>query len=624
MPKSDPESFHGHVLNYEQALIQPPAEGLMQATLELVDGIGRVCAKGGFVERGIAISTREHWYTRAAAALTRFVTATDTRITQADLVLLSIRKQPIAYIFSASGYRSTRHFVDLISRRGENGKLIADRERAAVVLATMSLDDVSGDLMELALKQPAQVLLFLMLGWLNQRAILTAQGEENRSRLLKAGHLIADATITDRELPSLINAWMYSSYATEPRKHDIKRWFNHLLCKRMSEAGISPSPVSYIKKRKPKILVVHERFLKEHAMYRCYAPLLRTLNDHFETVALVESKMVDSAADDIFQEVIRLGDTLPDVKAITALIQAQEPDIIYYPSLGMSHWTVMVAGLRLAPIQVMTHGHPATSMLDTIDYAYVCAMDGDLSRVHSEFTVTGPATAIFEAHSNLPATLPPLLEPSDREVRIAVNSKVMKLSWRLLEICKRLEREALVPVRFSFFPGERFAYMDGLEAAITAELPMATVEPYVDYETFLNKICECDMALAAFPFGNTNSTVDSCLLGLPTVAHFGPESPAQTDRLVLKTAGLPDWLICDNDEEYFNTALRLVNDKSAREDAMAGISRAQMYENLIGNSVRREAEPFGDIMYQIHRNHEQLQELPDRVMDYTALLGMQG
>ena len=622
MPNSEPQSFHGHVLKYEQALVHPPAEGLMRATLDLVDGIGHVCSTGGFAEKGVAISTSEHWYTRAAAALTQFITAEDTRITQTDLVLLSNRKQAIAYIFSASGYRSTRHFVDLVSSRSDDGTLTSDRKRVAVVLASIGLDDVSSDLMDLALAQPAQMLLFLMLGWLNQRAILTAQGERNRGRLLTAGHLLETANVTDREIPSLINAWMYSSYATEPRKHEIKKWFNHLLRKLMSEAGISPSPVSYITKRRPKILVIHERFLKEHAMYRCYAPLLRTLNNRFETVALVENKMADSAADDIFQEVIRLSDTLPNVEAIAAIIQAQEPDIIYYPSLGMSHWTVMVAGLRLAPIQVMTHGHPATSMLDTIDYAYVCELDGDLSRVNSEFIVTGPATAIFEAHSNLPATLPPLLEPSDREVRIAVNSKVMKLSWRLLEICKRLEREALVPVRFSFFPGERFAYMDGLAAAITAELPMATVEPYVDYETFLNKICECDMALAAFPFGNTNSTVDSCLLGLPTVAHFGPESPAQTDRLVLKTAGLPDWLICDNDEDYFNTALRLVNDKSARVDAMAGLSRTQMYENLIGNSIRREAEPFGDVMYQIHRHHEQLQALPNRVMDYTTLLSM--
>ena len=145
---------------------------------------------------------------------------------------------------------------------------------------------------------------------------------------------------------------------------------------------------------------------------------------------------------------------------------------------------------------------------------------------------------------------------SDREVRIAVNSKVMKLSWRLLQICKRIEREASVPVRFSFFPGELHANLDGLHAAIQSQLPSAAIVPYVAYDKFLEEMCRCDLALAAFPFGNTNSTVDTCLLGLPTVVHFGPESPAQTDWLVMRTAGLPAWLVCDNDEDYFQSALR--------------------------------------------------------------------
>ena len=162
--------------------------------------------------------------------------------------------------------------------------------------------------------------------------------------------------------------------------------------------------------------------------------------------------------------------------------------------------------------------------------------------------------------------------------------------------------------------------MDGLEPAIRAQLPSATIIAYAEYEVFLQEMCKCDLALAAFPFGNTNSTVDTGLLGLPTVVHFGPESPAQTDWLVLQSAGLPKWLVCDNDEDYFKTALRLVNDASLRAEAMAGLDRSTVYQRLIDNSARVRSEPFGEIMYQIHRNHEALSASSQRVLDYREVL----
>ena len=127
----------------------------------------------------------------------------------------------------------------------------------------------------------------------------------------------------------------------------------------------------------------------------------------------------------------------------------------------MSHWTVMLAQLRLAPIQIMTHGHPATSMSDVIDYAYVCDQEGDVGPLYSE-KLLGSKFASFAPHTALPLETPPLLPASSREVRVAVNSKVMKLSHRLLGICRRLAEEADVPVKFSFFPGERGLFFDGL------------------------------------------------------------------------------------------------------------------------------------------------------------------
>jgi hypothetical protein len=608
------------VLEYEQALRGTHSDDLVRATLRLLDGVTASCNKGGLVERQVPVVAREHWYTRAAAALTRYITDPATRISFSGFEAIAKRKQRVAYIFNASGFRNMKHLVALMKDITADGTETINTSRAAVLLVFLGLDDTPDFLMDTALRQPPNLLLHIYLGWLNQRAVLTTQGEKNRGRLLTSGHLLSDAQITDNDIEHVVNAWMYSSYASEPKKHDIKRWFNKLLLKRLSEAGIKPAPVHYSASARPKMMVIHERFGQKTAMFRCYAPMIRTLSEYFDTVALADTAMIDDAADDLFDEVIRLERTRPNLAQIVELIQAQKADVIWYPSLGMGHWTVMVAGLRLAPVQIMTHGHPATSMMETIDYAYVSEMEGDLASIHSEKIVRGLPTAAFDAHSDLPLELPDLVLPSDREVRIAVNSKVMKLSWRLLEVCKRIEKEASVPVRFSFFPGELHANMDGLHAAIQAQLPSAAIVPYVAYDKFLQEMCKCDLALAAFPFGNTNSTVDTCLLGLPTVVHFGPESPAQTDWLVLRTAGLPSWLVCDNDEDYFQTALRLVNDPAARTEAMAGLDRMTLRQRLIENIERTKDEPFGHIAYQLHKHHEALQNTSQRVFDYADIL----
>ena len=71
----------------------------------------------------------------------------------------------------------------------------------------------------------------------------------------------------------------------------------------------------------------------------------------------------------------------------------------------------MLAQLRLAPIQIMTHGHPGTSMSDAIDYAYVSDLQGDVANLHSEKILLGSRYASFAPHSDLPVQTPPLLGP---------------------------------------------------------------------------------------------------------------------------------------------------------------------------------------------------------------------
>lgn len=611
--------FSQVVVAYERAIAAGNTSDWFDKTIEAIDDVGGACQPLGLAERGINTAAIEHWYTRLAAALTSYIAHPQTTVTLEQLGRLSTRKQTIAYIFNASGYRTMSHLLTIVDTGSGQGAINVPAAKAPILLAVIGLDDVPPELMTVALAQPPELLLVLMLGWLNQRCILTAQGNENRSRLLQSGHLIDHLVITDADVGNIVNAWMYCTYADEPRRHDLKGAFNGLMRRLL---GDLPEQLSLhqVNRQKPRIVIVLERFISQHAMFRCYARLIRGLSQRFEIIAVAEEGNIDEASDHIFDQKIVFPAAGKNIRKIAQLIGDQQPDIVYYPSLGMSHWTVLLAQLRLATIQVMTHGHPATSMSPEIDYVYLNEIDGDLAALHSERVLVGPRELAFQAHSELPESLPALAQPSDREVRVAVNSKVMKLSPRLISVCKRLHDESNKLIRFSFFPGERQLLFDGLSAAIRRHLPSADVIPYADYHQFLAEMAKCDLALAAFPFGNTNSTVDTSLLGLPTVVWCGQDSSSQTDSLVIEAAGLANWLVCHSDEQYYEVARSLINDPAKRVAAMAGMDRESLRAKLLSTSTDNADECFADMLWEVYLHHDEIKASEQRVFHHSEFL----
>lgn len=613
------QEFSEVVLAYERVIATANRADWFDNTIEAIDGVTKACQPLGLAERGIKSAAIEHWYTRLAAALTTYIAHPQTTVNHDQVASLSFRKQTLAYIFNASGYRTMSHLLAIVDTGSVGGAINVPAKKAPILLAVIGLDDVPPELMTVALAQQPELLLVLMLGWLNQRCVLTEQGNQNRSRLLHSGHLIEHLLIKDTDIGNVVNAWMYSTYADDQHRHNVKTTFNRLLLRLLGDLP-KVLRVTRVNRARPRVVVILERFIAQHAMFRCYAPLIRGLRKHFEIVAVAEEGTIDKASDDIFDHQIIFPSTGKNIRTIAKAISDQQPDIIYYPSLGMSHWTVLLAQLRLAPFQIMTHGHPATSMSPEIDYVYLNEINGDLAAQHSERVLVGPRELAFQAHSELPTALPALAQPSDREVRVAVNSKVMKLSPRLIDICKRLHDESDKPIRFSFFPGERQLLFDGLSAAIRRHLPSADVIPYVDYSRFLTEMAKCDLALAAFPFGNTNSTVDTSLLGLPTVVWCGLDSSSQTDSLVITSAGLSNWLVCHDDEQYYQTALSLINDPAKRVAAMGGMDRETVRARLLGATSDDVEESFADMLWEAYLRHDEIRASEQRVFHHSEWL----
>lgn len=607
------------IMEYESSIAK--GEDSFNSTLDTLKKIhiyGKT--KGSLLRRQVPEHQLEHWYTRLAAALTRFA-ASPLSINEKMLHGLAQRKAEIVYVFAASGYRGTAHLIHLCAQESENRNFTYDRNTLLLMLSMLSINDLPIEMLKAAENLPPEQYFILSMGWLSERAVISQQGENNRTYLIDTSDKYSDIDIEVDAISTLAKVWMYCTYADSPNKHRIKIPLNKLLRKFMTKQNINVKSVAYTKKTKPTLLVINEYFQSNHAMYRCYAPKLRSLKEDFNLIGLADEKVIDKKASDVFNYIKAENyDGMPLAK-IVQTIKKIKPDIIYYPSVGMRWWVLMLANLRLAPIQVAGLGHPATTRSDVIDYVYTGYQEGNLETMYSERILTTPHVFEADPHPlqkdvlNELGTEPQENNKNKNKINIAINAKVMKLSYRLLNICKRLCENTEKEIVFHFFPGEVGIYDDGIRANLKRELPNCIIYPTSNYLDFMRKLSRCSICLAAFPFGNTNSTVDACILRIPVVANFGPEIPGQSDKLVMRKANYPSWMVSDNDEDYFRAAKRLIDEYFSGNDIKKYLLDSATAEEIQGQDMHK-YRYFRDFLVYVKNNHDVLLNSEDRVFTW--------
>lgn len=553
----------------------------LEVTLQAIADAGLSLKDAGLRHRGISDAAIVHHYTRFASVITHVITTYDQAISLARYESICWRKQDISYIFAVSGYRGMAHLVNLCSSRNEDGSLSLKRNRALLLLAFLDIDHLTSELLDFAFTQNPALLLPLMIGWLSQRAVLTERGENNRTKILQSGHLIESVEIEDRHLPMLSVAYMYVTYAVYPGKHDFKRSLNKLCRHLLERRRLEPKDVTPPARKKPRLLVIHEWFSHSHAMYRCYAPLIQALGQKFELHSLASKEGIDHEAAKMFKSSKVVEPLKVGIPGLLKEIERIKPDAIFYPSVGMAYWVILLSNLRLAPVQFASQGHPATTMSSVMDFMFVWRKGFSSQHLYSEHVIVGQSDSLFEPHKGLANARPnPRYTVATSEVNIAINAKLMKLNHQLLSICRTITERSVLPVTFQFFPGERGWAFDGISQSIVNHVPNSVVHPLMKYEDLLEKISMCDFSLSPMPFGNTNSVIDCSLLAVPNIAVVGEELAAQTDALVMELFGAPPELLNADLSSYTECAVKLANDLEFRMKIRRSLDREHIYKSI--------------------------------------------
>jgi protein O-GlcNAc transferase len=274
-------------------------------------------------------------------------------------------------------------------------------------------------------------------------------------------------------------------------------------------------------------------------------------------------------------------------------IRADAPHLVIFPEIGMDRTTPQLAGLRLAPVQCASWGHPTTSGLPTIDYflssdlmeapdadahyterlvrlpnlgiAYVPPPIAPAAIAREKIGVRADAVA-FWCCQHLPKYLPQFDGASARIARQVDNAQfVFIASPRGEEVTERFRRRL-----------DRAFAAQGLDArrhvVILSRLTTAD---------FAGVAAVCDVFLDSIGWSGCNSAFECLAANLPIVTWPGLLMRGRHCRAILHVLGVTD-TIAGSLDEYVDIAARL-----ARDPAL----RATIRDRMAANRPRLYADP---------------------------------
>ncbi|OAJ63653.1 hypothetical protein [Paraburkholderia ginsengiterrae] len=551
---------------------------------------------------------RKRFCTRLASAASTLFADPEFNLPRECFRLLLTLHEWVGLVFASTPFGNADHVTHHLNPRGRNDAqfLPGDSfiEKLCVLYSTESELELDFAALWAYDKTLAACLALVLLAPVFKGS---ASAHLKREALIEwlPGKLRQIDDLDDLPTALLHNAYMFCSYADTPRRHEIKRDINALVRRKLHQLGLTDLPVTAGPRKrhggKPLMVVVLEWFGGAHSIYRTHSRTVEAAREHFEVVAFSFGYAIDNIGRAVFDRCIELE--APDylgecLKTIRDFAAAEQPDVLYMPSVGMFALTVFMSNLRIAPLQIAGLGHPATTHSDKIDYVSVeedyvgdpACFSERLMMLPKDGQPYRPSVALPDIVAEIPL--------SRETLEVVVTASAMKLNPGFLQACREIGERATTPVEFHFMSGVHAGLpLERMREVIGRALPHAIVHGFHDYASYLARVNRANLFLSPFPFGNTNGIVDALTLGLPGVCKRGPEVFERIDGALFERVGMPSWTTADSVEDYISAAVRMID---------AHAERTALRQRLIGTrAVERcfEGRPqaFGECVLKLMR-----------------------
>ena len=573
------------VIRFEQEVA---AKNYELACVELLDILSKIDTNFGGVE-GIEIDYPsqlndelvqdkiKHLCTRVAVAMSELFSDPKLDISEGGAQRFFTLQRWINMIFASSPFVNADHVLQAYNRNPDKTNLSdfhLDNTKSSLIkfcILYLPESNINVNLDALWNLDP-ELCASLCFALQSPRFIATDQAFSKRGTILQ-WFPEKLATIENlNNVPSAIShdVYMHCSYDIAENKHWVKKALNQVIRRHLLQGGWADRDVTKLGERdgKPVMVVLLEHFHSSHSIYRTHSTSMIAARERFHLIG-VGNDAVDAAGQAVFDEFHLLkGDNIfSKLNELKEICEKNGAAVLYMPSIGMDLTTIFASNTRLAPVQVIALGHPATTHSDFIEYVIVEDDYVGSEKCFSEQLLCLPKDALPYVPSALaPQHVEYRLRENPEVVNIGIASTTMKLNPYFLAALKAIRDRANVKVHFHFALGQSSGVTHPyVERFIKSYLGNdATAHPHAPYDQYLRILHNCDMMVNPFPFGNTNGIIDMVTLGLVGVCKTGAEVHEHIDEGLFKRLGLPEWLIANTVDEYVERAIRLAENHQER------------------------------------------------------------
>ena len=573
------------VIRFEQEVA---AKNYEAACVELLDILSKIDTNFGGIE-GIEIDYPsqlndelvqdkiKHFCTRVAVAMSELFSDPKLDISEGGAQRFFTLQRWINMIFASSPFVNADHVLQAYNRNPDKTNLSdfhLDNARSSLIkfcIFYLPESNVNVNL-DALWNLDHELCASLCFALQSPRFIATDQAFSKRGTILQ-WFPEKLATIENlNNVPSAIShdVYMHCSYDIAENKHWVKKALNQVIRRHLLQGGWTDRDVTKLGERngKPVMVVLLEHFHSSHSIYRTHSTSMIAARERFHLIG-VGNEAVDAAGQAVFDEFHLLkGDNIfGKLNELKDIYEKNGAAVLYMPSIGMDLTTIFASNTRLAPIQVIALGHPATTHSDFIEYVIVEDDYVGSEKCFSEQLLRLPKDALPYVPSALaPQHVEYRLRENPEVVNIGIASTTMKLNPYFLAALKAIRDRANVKVHFHFALGQSSGVTHPyVERFIKSYLGNdATAHPHAPYDQYLRILHNCDMMVNPFPFGNTNGIIDMVTLGLVGVCKTGAEVHEHIDEGLFKRLGLPEWLIANTVDEYVERAIRLAENHQER------------------------------------------------------------
>ncbi len=360
-----------------------------------------------------------------------------------------------------------------------------------------------------------------------------------------------------------------------------------------------------------KVAIFSDLWMPTHSVYRALSAYVRSLKGQFH-LTFIHSADNRSLDFSLFDEVQRLE--FRDGRLNADPLQTNDFALFYYPDIGMTLSSIMLANQRLAPIQVCGIGHASSTWGADIDYC-ISGVDVEVpdapERNYSERLLLLPGMGAINVR---PTYELKGRQKSGPEIIVNFPTNSQKLNAGFLRTLRKILDRVRRPLVFRVFAATLdqlngyMPFLTVLREALSGTSVVLDIKPTLPYAEYMAFMEEGDLTLSTYHFGGCNVVSDSLFLRKPMVAWQGELWHNRAPAAMLRLVGL-DELIATNEEEFVQIALRLIHEDRWRDELTSRLRGVDLGKTIYSDA---DASSFCRAIQYVLANHGRLKSEPGR------------